>query len=529
MSTTDTIRAQPSLKALCALIAGCTMAAFTYRSLQQPLWSDEILTTSLLKANSLPKLWSGIALGIDANPPLYMTAAWLLVQAIPKALASSVALLRLFNLAIVVGATFMLYRTCRRIASAHACWIALLLFATLNSFNVVFVAFEVRTYALYLLMTGLAVLLQQRLIERRGRADTLLLALAYVGLTLSHTFGIVYVGCIALAGALSALGAGRSCLRPIAFAVAPSIIVLAGWSPFLIGQLGVAKPYAWIAPPDLPELLQVLFASKLSMCVAMLELGCLASALVSGVGHKEFQLRPVIRDPQWQPVRYATLIMLGITGITLAGWVVSILFFPLFVPRYFVPQLIASFALHAAFAEWLLRQQRVAIVAASAIVAPVMLLNVMLHLESPIGPICTDRDGHFFEAGFVHGDLPVIAESPQIFLPRATYADHGSAYRFPLDWQVVLNYPQRSRGNAVDFHIMQNLQSWAPMPSVISTDDIVRNFPQFLVIEQPERAWFHNLRTTRNVAAEKLAESVASDPHEPLCALWKVTSVKNRP
>ncbi len=83
MNTTGTIPVQPSVKVLCALIAGCAIAAFSFRSLQQPLWSDEILTTSLLEANSLSKLWSGITLGIDANPPLYMTAAWLIVQAMP--------------------------------------------------------------------------------------------------------------------------------------------------------------------------------------------------------------------------------------------------------------------------------------------------------------------------------------------------------------------------------------------------------------------------------------------------------------
>jgi putative heme iron utilization protein len=92
---------------------------------------------------------------------------------------------------------------------------------------------------------------------------------------------------------------------------------------------------------------------------------------------------------------------------------------------------------------------------------------------------------------------------------------------------VVLNYPERARGNAVDFHIMQSLQTWAPMPSIISTADIVRDFPQFLAIEQSGRAWFHNLGTTRDIVAEKLAEVTSADG-EQTCTLWKVTSVKPR-
>jgi hypothetical protein len=65
------------------------------------------------------------------------------------------------------------------------------------------------------------------------------------------------------------------------------------------------------------------------------------------------------------------------------------------------------------------------------------------------------------------------------------------------------------------------------MPSIMSTAEIVGNFPQFLAIEQSGRAWFHNLRATREVVAEKLAE-VGTDGYHS-CTLWKVTSTKPRP
>jgi hypothetical protein len=66
------------------------------------------------------------------------------------------------------------------------------------------------------------------------------------------------------------------------------------------------------------------------------------------------------------------------------------------------------------------------------------------------------------------------------------------------------------------------------MPSIMSTAEIVRDFPQFLAIEQSGRAWFHNLRTTRDVVAEKLSE-VTSPDGDQTCTLWKVTGVKPRP
>ncbi len=124
-------------------------------------------------------------------------------------------------------------------------------------------------------------------------------------------------------------------------------------------------------------------------------------------------------------------------------------------------------------------------------------------------------DGRFFEEDFVDGKLPVVVDSTHLFLPRATLTAHGEAYRFPLDWDVVLKYPNRSHGNAADFHLMQELQSWKPEPRVVTTDDILKTYPQFLVIEQ--RAWFLNLRATHHVTAEKLAEVVPSAEGDIAC------------
>jgi hypothetical protein len=528
MSKTDTdLMTRRSLKAVCALLIGCAVAMFAIRALNDRLWSDELFTTILLGAHDLPKLWAGIALGLDGNPPLNLTAAWLMNAALPPTVSSAVAL-KLITLTLTGVAIVVLCRVGRRVVSSEACWIGALLFVTLND-NVVRTAFELRNYALYFLMAALAVLFQQRLIERQRRSDVFGLAIVYVGLTLVHTFGILYVVCTALAGALSQLRGSRSALRPTAIAVAPSILVLAAWSPFLRGQLEIVKPYSWIEPPGLPELLETLFASKTSMWVTLLELLCLASVVIPRL-QKGVDLRAVVHDPQWQPQRYVILISAGITGVTLAGWIVAKVSYPLFVPRYFTPQLVVSLAVHLAFGEWLIQnawQRRNAVLLVSVAIAFLAVKNVAyLFRHSAHGEaVCADGNGNYLESPFVNGELPVIAESPHVFLPRVTYADHGSAYRFPLDWEVVLNYPEQRRGNAADFHLMQRLQAWVPMPSVMSTEDLVRTYPKFLVIEQGGRAWFRNLKATRNVVAEKLAETPATADALSSCALWRVTSV----
>jgi hypothetical protein len=91
-----TIRVTRPLKVACAMIACCTITVFAFRSLAGALCLDELLTMTLVQAGSLPKLWSGIVAGIDGNPPFYLTAAWLIVHAMPQ-VVSPVAVLKLTN------------------------------------------------------------------------------------------------------------------------------------------------------------------------------------------------------------------------------------------------------------------------------------------------------------------------------------------------------------------------------------------------------------------------------------------------
>src|SRR3569833_1173228 len=351
---------------------------------------------------------------------------------------------------------------------------------------------------------------------------------------MAHTFGIVYVGCIALAGWLSQRRGGRPLLSMIALAVVPAVFAVLAWSPLLMEQLQVAKPYNWMMPPGLSDLFDILFGSDMMLGPSTLEACCLAAGVVAYVREHGLPLQLIVDDPRWQPVRFAVVGLAGITAFTCAGWLFSQVEFPLYVARFFTPQLMTSFALHVAFAQWLLRygrERRAIVLAVCAVVAPLALRNAVLLVFCLVlgKPICANASGVFFESAFVDGDLPVMGDSPHMFLPRMTYAVHGDAYRYPLDWDVVLNYPDRSRGNAVDFHIMQGLQEWKPMPQVETTDEIVRKYPQFLVVEQPYRAWFSNIVATRQVTAEKLAETTPTGSDEIACTLWKVTRVSPRP
>jgi hypothetical protein len=509
-----------------ALLTVGALAVIGHQAINDQLGLDELFTTDLLGAASLPKLWKGIALGLDGNPPLYMTAAWLIVQPLPK-LISSVVLLKILNIIAAAAGVVALGQLARRIVSPTASWIGALLFVTLSN-QFAFDASVLRTYALYFLSAALAALCQQRLIERRQRSDIAWLALADVALAMSHTFGSAYVGIIALAGWLSRPRDG-ALLRSIVIAVIPAVLAVAAWSPFLREQLQVANPYGWMMPPSLYELCDAVFGSVIMLWVSVFEASCLIAASVAAWKLDPARFRTMFSEPAGQPLRFAVLLVAGITGFTLAGWMISRTLFPLFVGRYFAPQLFVAFALHTAFGEWLLRhrlQYRTAIVAICAVLAPLVSGNVAIHAHNSVNgtdPCVRPGSGRFFEEDFVDGKLPIIVDSTHMFLPRMAFATHGEVYRFALDWDVVLKYPYRLHSNAADFNLMQDLQTWLPEPRVLTTDDILKTYPQFLVIDQ--RAWFLNLRTTHQVTAEKLAEVIPSVEGETACTLWKVTRV----
>ena len=115
--------------------------------------------------------------------------------------------------------------------------------------------------------------------------------------------------------------------------------------------------------------------------------------------------------------RFIALLFLGFTSFTLLAWLFSRLVFPLFVPRFFTPQLFTTFALHVAFGAWLLSNlgpRREIIAALCILIAPLMLNNVLVHTRASMHrqPICANEQGGYFESSQVQGDLAIISGVP---------------------------------------------------------------------------------------------------------------------
>jgi hypothetical protein len=523
-----------SARLIAAAIAGGSLIICVVRSFGGKLWLDELYTGYLLAAPSLPRLWQAIVCGIDGNPPLYLSAAWLVVHALPQ-ISAWVEIVRWFNVVLAVAALAVLFRASRRYVSPDTGLMAVLLFAALNH-DVPYLVLELRAYAAYFFLAAVSILLQLRLMEKGRTVDLVLLSLAYCGLVLIHTFGIFYVLCIGVAAWVSTVQSARGTAKQALWAMIPALLVFVGWLPFLLQQTEVARPYGWIRRPDLLLLVQTLLPSSAYMEAAFAYLAAIAAYAMHArkTALSGPNLRWLATASSAQHIRFAVLLVIAFWGWTITAWIVSIAVFPIFVHRYFTPNLIVSFAINVALCQVLyglaihvLPSLSRTIMQGLVLVSAALLSFTLLFVPVARSQLnCADREGRFFEDPYVRGDLPIVAESPHAWFPRVYYSDNRALYRFPLDWEVVLKFPDRASNNATDYHIMQRYKRWAGIPEILTTEEFIRAYPEFLVVSENNRAWFRNLEDARRVTAEKLAEITDAPGHS--CTLWHVKRVEER-
>jgi len=444
------------------------------------------------------------------------------------------------NVAFAVAALAVLFRIGLRLVSSPASWMAVFLFAAVND-GAIHLALQLRTYALFFLITTACILTQQRLMKNHRRADLVLVAILYCLLVLVHTFGIVYVLCIGLSAIISTAVDDRSAAKSSLLAMVPALLAFSCWLPFLLMQMDVSKPYSWMPLPGILELARSAFPSPRSVLLGLGEIACLAGLLpwylrTRGAGSHVGNLRWLATDRSSQSFRFACLLLLSISLFAILAWAISRTMFPFFLARYFTPNLLIGFALSLALCELLVelckreisRPRPEALVGMLAVAFPA-LLAVTLFYRTPVSPHipCTSAEGDFFEDRFVRDGVPIVVESPHVWFPRTYYSQNRSLYRFPLDWDVVLKFPSRPTNNATDFNIMQRFKRFFGVSGALSTEDIIREYPQFLVVSESNRAWFHNLSNVRSVTADKLAETT-DDLEGNSCTLWLVQNVQDR-
>ena len=500
------VRSVILIAAAVMLCAACWRVAASFGSM---MWLDELYTTTLIAAPSLGHLWDGALRGVDGNPPLYLSLAWLVTSAVP---ADPERVLRTLNLVALAATAALVYRLGRRVANPLSVVAALATLPALDGL-VEYSLLEVRTYALYLLLVTATLSATLGVVDRPTSGRTVLLAGVGILATLAHSFGGFYVlATLGAAGLVCLAARDRRAAAALAVAAVPAAITLAGWiAVALPAQRIVATPYGWIPQPGLAVLLDALTGSLLLTPVLMI--GLLCAGARTGL---DLRKMPARRDVA---VLYAALA--AYAALTVAGWLGSQAITPFFVQRYFIPNLLITALSLIQVAEIVRRGVRPILAGGAAVSCALMGLAGVAHglPESDRLIPCVGSDGHFLEEQAAGTGLPVVAESPHAWLPRSRYAP-GQITLYPLDWRVVLDYPHRARNNAMDFHIMEILRDWAAPGSdlathVLPTEDIIARHGRFLLLDEVSRGWFDELRAHTPVSATLIVQSAS-------CRVWDV-------
>lgn len=497
------------------------LAAAAWRielSFGRMLWLDELYTTTLIGAPDLGRLWDAALRGVDGNPPLYMSLAWLLA---PAAHAEPERILRSANLALMAATAVLMYRLGRRLAAPASVAAALALLPAVDG-TVGFALLEVRTYALYLFLVTATLWAALRVVDRPLPGRAALLSAVAVLATLAHSFGGFYALAAIGAASLACLASGREPSRrraaaTLVVAAVPAAVALAGWvAVSLPAQMAVATPYSWIPQPGIVELLQALTGSGLTSLVILASAAvCLPFAAVRA---PQMFRRLCARHPR-ADILALHAAMAAYAALTLAGWLGSQVITPFFVPRYFGPNLLIAALVIVQVAEAVRRQIGPSLAAAAVVGCGLLGMYSLAQLDARNMIPCRDAGGRFLEEDAARDGTPVIVASPHAWFPRARYAP-AQATLFPLDWDVVVDRPYQARNNAVDYHIMDILRGWAPTGSALATEivptaDLMARHRRFLVLDEAGRSWFDELRGRRAVSATLIKEGAG-------CRLWAV-------
>ncbi len=478
---------------------------------------DELYTLTLTGTPDLRLVWSGAMSGVDGNPPLYLSLAWLATRVAPE---DPVHVLRLLNLALLAGAGAVVYRILRRVADPVSVAVGLVALCALDEM-VPYALLEVRTYALYLLLVPTVLLAAVRVVDRPSPWRVAALAGLGVTATLAHGFGGPFVlATLGGAGLSCLLRGGRATCGALALAAVPAALTTAWWFHASVPvQTAIATPYGWITRPDVVWLLVALTGSLPSTALASLVLARLGLLRLWRLWRR-WAPAPVPFD-----VAALRLALLGWVALTGVAWVGSHLTTPFFLPRYYAPDVVLGGLALVLGVRDVRRAASPAIARVLTVtVVGMALCALVIDGDTRIRTTPCTTDGEaFLEDGAVPAGLPVVAESPHAWLPRAHYA-LGRDTVYALDWGVVLRHPTMSTNNAMDHHIMEALRDWSPPGSparerVLTTAEILARYPSFVVLSEWTRRWYDDLRVAVPVRATLLRET-------PTCRVWRVDVIR---
>ena len=297
---------------------------------RKPFWNDELLTVYALRS-SLDVFVVGLSEQIETNPPLYFIVAWVWSQVFGVSELATRALSSLLLASAVIVMWSLLRNRYHPIVAAVS--VCLALAATPLSFdhNV-----EARMYALLTLTAAIAT--KCSLTKPRHGAWHISLIVAVGLLVYSHLFGILYAAALLL-GHVLADALYRSWRLALYRRIIAGMGPIVFYYPLYRAQAGQFSEGSWIPPVfvgDIVEFYQLIAPIPVDSHVVYG--GALLGALVTATIMATAASRAVSQiksDETMFEVR-AACIATAFLAVPIAVALISIVWRPVFVPRYMI-------------------------------------------------------------------------------------------------------------------------------------------------------------------------------------------------
>jgi hypothetical protein len=470
-----------------------------------PLWADDLITIALVKSPAFKHMLSAVQQGLDATPPLYTSYGWFIFhKVLPE--TSPELLLRTTNAVLVAATIWVLYLLVREFFDQITALTTIGAFILLELWQLKFLTLEVRTYALFLFAATFATYICLRAIKRPSRVSWVWTALVYCLLVSSHTFGIIYVVCIAACAIAAALTKGNfRAAQNSGLAALPATVIFVLWLPVLHDQAQLGN---WIPPPDVPRLLASTYLG--TSYQAML----LVLAVLIALGSNRDNIAPLVqrRLSLSRSQIFVLLLPIAFLGSTFAVWLFSKFVFPVFRERYFYPNIALHTIWLSFLANWVLSYLKPSLTSYGLVLGCALLtgLNITYtpFVEDWWRVPCFDQSKNtYLEDPFQDG-VPIVVLSSLAWLPRLNRA--REEVLFPLDERAL---DENDAGRHWDAHFVRRFSEWLGLHVVTTGEMLGRG--DFMVLDDGKGPWLKFIQRNYKLELKPLAEI----NH---CRLWRV-------
>lgn len=479
---------------------------------------DEVISYTLLTDPSLGHVNRAVVSGMDANPPLFINMYWLLGHGI----STNLVFLKSISIGLFAATGVLLFRyTTRLIGTPIVNFVVLTGLMSLTFLNYV-LATQIRTYALYLLLTVAFVLSAHRLMQAPDSRKRLLV---HVGLgflvLMSHNVGLFYVAAVAGFFGLLWLWSGQRRYGWIAVAHLVCFgLWFISWYPQFAIQAEAGRPHSWIPVPTflsffttigelLPNLSsQVEHIPRLSWLPVVRVGFVMLLFIYIALPKLRGGWRAMLGDPAFSFFLLSGLVTLGTLAIALG---VSLVHTSVFLSRYFWPShllfayglLYVVSTLAPQFRHWLRSWPRLGTLFQTGSASLTFLAVYGLVMVSFL--FFQSRKVRLFPSGIVpylaqlNPSYPVFFESADYFLPIWHY--QLAPARYLLDWPSA-NATGNLPNATVDYNIINGIRANYGVRAILPADQFLHATEKshkstsnghFYVIDEASRYQFERL------------------------------------